>query len=176
MSQAENHLIEIEDRLKDARANEDTQGEVNALTDLATWHLVNGKYEKALDALELSLILATKLEDRVGQGQVLNNIGVIYQEQQSPARARGYFEKALSIWEALGDLPQQATTCFNIATVSYEMGNLERARDYLQRVVAIHDGMDNGHPELQNERAALDQVQREIELQEFEAGKDSSGG
>lgn len=173
MTSARLHLIEIEDRLREARQQNDLQGEVNALGDMATLHMVNGHFDRALDALDASLILATQQDDHVGEAQILNNIGVIYQERGAAARAKQYFSRALVLWQRMNDEPQATTVSFNLATVEYQLGNLEEAARLLALVVAAHQV--SNHPELATERAALDSVLREIELRDFEEDASQSG-
>jgi Tfp pilus assembly protein PilF len=68
------------------------------------------------------------------------DMGICYFElaQQSPERAKEYFERALAVMEeALKQSPTHQPAAFNLGIVNLQMGNLQASNDWLERAVEL---------------------------------------
>jgi DNA-binding SARP family transcriptional activator len=67
-----------------------------------------------LTAHRIALDSVREVDDKRGEAQVLNNLGMVLGQQQS-ADAPGYFEQALTLYRAAGDRQGQARAANNLA-------------------------------------------------------------
>jgi tetratricopeptide (TPR) repeat protein len=96
-----------------------------------------GAYETGLQYADHALKEAQKARYRKGEGEVLNNIGIIYDYQGEFAKSlRSYF-KALRIQEAINDQKGIAYTCSNIGLIYSNQRNFDDALRYHKRSLDI---------------------------------------
>src|SRR5262249_225175 len=65
--------------------------------------LKKGDLAQALRISQLAARVAERIGDRVGLGNALYDLGLIYNRQYRAAQARDCFQKSLAIFEELGD-------------------------------------------------------------------------
>ena len=70
---------------------------------LANPFVQKGEYAEALRISQLAVRIAERIGDRVGLGNALIDLGLIYNRQNRPAQARDCFQKSLAIFEEAGD-------------------------------------------------------------------------
>jgi len=98
---------------------------------------LNAHYDKGLDYAMDALEDARKNHYRKGEGEVLNNIGIIYDYQGERTKSlRAYFQ-ALRIQEAIRDELGIAYTCSNIGLIYTSQGNFDEALRYHNRSLKI---------------------------------------
>ncbi|MEZ4687766.1 MAG: tetratricopeptide repeat protein [Bacteroidia bacterium] len=71
-----------------------------------------------------------KNRDKKGIAAILNNIGLIYNDQGNYPRALEYYQNSLAIKEELGDQKGIAGGLVNIGIIYYGQGNYPRALEY----------------------------------------------
>ena len=83
----------------------------------------------------VSLPLFEQLGDLVGQGNVLNNLGVSARDDSCWNEALEYYDRSRVVWEQVGDVIGAATTTLNIAEILSYQGHLEDAEKLLNEAI-----------------------------------------
>ena len=87
------------------------------------------------------LFRSHQLGDRLDEGNILNNIGVVYQSLRKYSEATDYHQQALKVARQLGDRLDEGKTLGNLGTVYYKLHQLPIAINYLQQATNIHDSL-----------------------------------
>lgn len=157
-------LKHLEQSLAMQREIGDRVGEGVTLNNISWIYHDRGDYDSALKYLEQSLAIQRDLGKRHGEGAVLNNIGNIYRIWGDYATALKYLEQSLVIQREIGDRVGQAGTIWNIGLMCENQGNLAKAEQYMSRAVEIEEKI--GHPDLESDRKALEELRAAIKKQE----------
>lgn len=99
------------------------------------------KNEEALALNERALKLAEEGGYRKEMGKVLNNIGIIYQNQGDYARSDLYFQRALSIRAGMKDTRGTIGTLSNIGINHRSRGDFPKAMQYGHRTLALAEAV-----------------------------------
>lgn len=75
-------------------------------------------------------------------GEVLNNLGVVYQAQKKWSQATESMEAALVQFEALNDHSRMAQTLGNLGTMLFDRGKVSAADAHLTRAVELYVGLN----------------------------------
>lgn len=102
-------------------------------------HWARGSYDDGLKYLSESLTEYKLLNDSLGQGNCLMNIGLIYTDRFDFDRALSFYFDALKMFEAVNAEGRAATTYTKIATTFIDQGNAEASEDFLKRALNIHE-------------------------------------
>ncbi len=113
---------------------------IHLLNDLA-WELKFSDAEQARQYLEESVQLARQLDFRKGEGQALNNRGVVETIAGNYTLAIPFYEQALSIREQLGDRKGVASLYNNIGNLQEELGNYPAALENLKQSLRIRESL-----------------------------------
>jgi tetratricopeptide (TPR) repeat protein len=105
-------------------------------------HWARGSYDDGLKYLSESLADYKLLNDSLGQGNSLMNIGLIYSDRFDYDRALLYYFDALKIFEAVNARGRAATTYTKIASTFIDQNNVEASNDFLKRALIIHEEND----------------------------------
>ncbi len=89
-----------------------------------------GDYAKAIDYQEQGLVLARKIDDRLGEGQSLGNLGLIYYSQADYAKAINYQEQALALARKIDDRLGEGQSLGNLGIAYDASGNHTKAIEY----------------------------------------------
>lgn len=87
-------------------------------------------YHDAFDLFEA-------LNDRIEMGNVLNNIGLVYQGQLKLDEALAWHLKSLSVREEISDSKGIVASSSNIGNTYKDMGNSEKAREFYAKALEI---------------------------------------
>ncbi|MBL8253175.1 MAG: tetratricopeptide repeat protein, partial [Candidatus Competibacter sp.] len=93
-------------------------------------------YEKALD-------IHRAVGDRVGEGNTLNGIGLIYKAWGDNTTALRYLEDALVVHQAIDNQAEESTTLNNISQIYQARGDYDTALQYLEDALAIRRAIGN---------------------------------
>jgi tetratricopeptide (TPR) repeat protein len=85
----------------------------------------------------IALASARRVADRRAEGWTLNNLGMVYSQQQHIDEAISRFEEALEIRRQIGDLRGQAISTINIADANLRLGHSAEAVEQLQRALSL---------------------------------------
>ncbi len=100
---------------------------------------IMGNYPVALQAMEKSFDIDEQQGDKKSMAVTLSNIGSIYKENRSHARALQYYEKSLPLHEELSDSLGLANVQNNMGGIYMEMGNHTLAMEHYEKALAIFE-------------------------------------
>ena len=109
------------------------------LNKLSRCYLAQGKSDQALKAQKRSLFILRHIEDKHGQAQSLNQLGIIYQHKAMVEKSVGPFLKALNMAEALGDKKLASDIRFNLAETSRLRKRWDESDKYAIRALKIKE-------------------------------------
>ena len=85
----------------------------------------------------IALASARRAGDRRAEGWILNNLGMVYSQQQHIDEAISRFEEALEMRREIGDLRGQAISTINIADASLRLGRSAEALEQLHQALSL---------------------------------------
>ncbi len=85
-----------------------------------------------------------------------------------------YLEQNFVLFRELGAKREEAGTCWNIGMIYKKQGDLAKAEPYMARTVEIDEAI--GHPDLEQDRKALEQVCRADTSVRPYAGRNQAAG
>lgn len=127
---------------------------------LAKASILGGDSKRAADEyLVRALVIQNRLGSEAGRAEVLNAMGIAWQDLGDPAKALGSFEEAAEIRRRLGDERGLAATLRNLASVQGVSGDHDRAEATLGEAMAILQRLDDpaGMAELHNDLGILEE-------------------
>lgn len=105
----------------------------------AKFAIISGEVSLALeDYLVRALVIQRRLNNRVGEAEVLNAFGVAYQRLGSSTQAEKYYQEAVSLRTMLGDDRALATSLRNLADVLTVQGKRSEALAHLKDAEAAY--------------------------------------
>ena len=104
------------------------------------------------------MAIQREIGDKAGEGTTLNNLATTAYAGGDYATALTYLEQSLAIRREIGDKAGEGVTCWNIGMIYVKQGDLAKAEEYMSRTVRIDE--ETGHPDLESDRAALEQLRR----------------
>jgi len=99
--------------------------------------------EKALEAAEIALAMASKLPDSVIVPQLFNSVGIANYYQGNFLFAIEYFIKALNGYEFLGNTFKAAGVLNNIGVTYGDINNYEKAKEFYFRGLRSYEKIDD---------------------------------
>lgn len=136
-----------------------------------------GDNQQALLYLDQALKLAQRLQYQHQLASVLNNLGVLYLEQEDYVRATDYFERGLKIYQAQGNQLESARLQLNLALTDQRQENYERALEYFGKsleqaraissrelMIAASAGLGSVYQAKGEHAAALEVLERSLNL------------
>jgi tetratricopeptide (TPR) repeat protein len=91
---------------------------------------------------EQSRALAERERDSWGVAAILNNLGILCEEEGDLDAARRLYEESVTIFREL-ELPGRATSIFNLASVAIRQRRFADARGHYEDVLAIREEEEN---------------------------------
>ncbi|MFD5414398.1 tetratricopeptide repeat protein [Streptomyces nojiriensis] len=110
-----------------------------------------------------ALTICREAGDRHGEGQALNNLGLVLRETRQFEKAIGAHTQDLAICRELGDRHREGTALNNLGIALREKRQFEEAIDALTQAATIYRGLGDRHGEgqaLNNLGLALGEVRR----------------
>src|SRR5262245_30555292 len=96
-----------------------------------------GDYAQALRISQLAARVAERIRDRVGLGNALYDLGLIYDRQYRAAQARDCFQKSLAIFEEAADKKGKTRALLRIGLTYASQGRFDQAFEYYDKSLAI---------------------------------------
>ncbi|MEO0538534.1 MAG: CHAT domain-containing protein [Cyanobacteria bacterium P01_A01_bin.123] len=106
-------------------------------------HYSRSQYPEALTAWEEALSIYQAIGDRFGEGQALNNLGLVYDDLGQYGQAIDLHEQSLVIAREMGDRITEGYALGNLGLVYDDLGQYERAIDFHQQSLAIEQELGN---------------------------------
>jgi len=128
------------------RCEEFPAAEARCLVGLAGRHVRAGHFDVAFPLLERALDAARRAGDRILQGRVLNNIGLLHTSNGNYDDALANFRRALEVREGIGYLRGVVVNHHNIGDVHFARRDWARAHVAFarSREVAVECGWERG--------------------------------
>ena len=127
-------------RLQAARTLHDRAAEAEALAGLGWTHLNLSEYPEALENAHQALALFRELGDGVGEGLVLNCIGIA---QRGWDEGVVYYQRALELARDVGDEEGEGRALGNLACTYHSWGRYRDAVSYGRQALAAHERAGN---------------------------------
>src|SRR5574341_203933 len=106
-------------------------------------HWIEGAYEDSFNCYSRSAEVYRKVKDRKGEGMVLNNLGILYQNKGEPQKALEYFKQVYAIPEIHNDSALLSSLYTNL-TVSYiELCEWEQAEKIGKENLSLREKLGN---------------------------------
>ncbi|WP_149989275.1 CHAT domain-containing protein, partial [Microcystis aeruginosa] len=143
--------------------------EANSLNNLGDTYNSLGQYQKAIEYLRQSLVIAREIGDRQWETNSLGNLGNAYQSLGQYQKAIGYYQQSLAIARELGDRRGEAYSLGNLGAAYLSLGQYQKVIEYLQQTLAIareigdRSGEANSLNNLGDTYNSLGQYQKAIE-------------
>jgi tetratricopeptide (TPR) repeat protein len=83
------------------------------------------------------LAILREFGDRVGEGQTLNNLGVVYDAQGRWAEAEASYQQSLAILREFGDRVGEGQTLENLALLREAQGDIAGALELGRQGIAV---------------------------------------
>ncbi|MCB0128199.1 MAG: CHAT domain-containing protein [Caldilineaceae bacterium] len=106
-----------------------------AINVTALCHYYQGQWQQALDGYRHSLALAQRLADKVQEGKVRLNMGVIYYELHDYAEAEAQLVAAETLFHAANATTWLASVHHELALIYRQQGQWQHALAYFQRCI-----------------------------------------
>ncbi len=134
------------DALRDLQAALETyqhyrhlEGEANALQSIGRVYRLIGDFPAALNALQLSLSISERLNNRYELADTSLTVGLVYQSLDNHEEAIAAFMKALAIFESLDDQKGKAMALGNLGGSYEALGKYDRALNNFERILPIFE-------------------------------------
>jgi CHAT domain-containing protein len=108
-----------------------------ALKALANPFVQKGDYAEGLRISQLAVRTAERLQDRLGLGSALCDLGAIYNRQNRAAEALDSLQKSLAIFEAAGDKKGKSRVLHAIGVAYGSQRRYEMALEYYDKGLAL---------------------------------------
>jgi class 3 adenylate cyclase/tetratricopeptide (TPR) repeat protein len=115
------------------RAEGDPNATARSLIGLANRHLRSGQLDQAAPLLEVALKAARDAGDRILEGRVLNNIGLLHLARRDHDEALSFFRQALQVRQGIGYAQGAMVNHHNIGDAHFALGDYGRAYVAFQR-------------------------------------------
>ena len=92
-----------------------------------------GMYEEAITEAKTALLIFERIDDRDGQSQSSNILGVIELTKANYVEALTHFEKSLAIQQQIGNLSGASATLNNMSQIYTAKGDSDTALHYLEQ-------------------------------------------
>ncbi|OJA03530.1 tetratricopeptide repeat protein, partial [Bathymodiolus thermophilus thioautotrophic gill symbiont] len=120
---------------------DDKKGNFNV--SLGLLYFYTAQYPQALPYLETSLAICQEIDDKAGEGAVLNNISQIYKAQGDYTIALTYLTDSLTICQEIGDKAGEGATLNNISQIYKAQGDYITALTYFTDSLTIFREIGN---------------------------------
>lgn len=102
----------------------------------ASEQIDRGEFRPALATLERALKIVRSRGNRGFEGDIINDIGIIYRNLGESDRALEFAEQALKIYQEIGDLSSVAQSYNNLASVHQSLSQYPESLSYFQQALA----------------------------------------
>jgi signal transduction histidine kinase len=119
--------------------------QARVLAEIAWMFKNQDNFGQAMDYLNQSLAIRTRLNDRLGISTCYNFLGLIKTRERNFPEAIAALQQALDIREEIGYKKGVMDAFHNLSFVYSEMGELMRAADYLNQSIEIARQLESGY-------------------------------
>ncbi len=123
--------------LQAARLSCDVAAEASALGGLGGICVGKGQFRDAVGHYQAALERYRQCGDRVGQGRILQNLGITEHQLHNYRSATGYYREAMAAYKDARDRLGVAGTLANLASAEAELGLHDEAVEHLRRALPV---------------------------------------
>jgi tetratricopeptide (TPR) repeat protein/DNA-binding SARP family transcriptional activator len=120
-----------------SRANDNTIGEMHALTALGYIHRLQGHYGPATTCLQQAIDLTRTIDNVRGEIDALIGLGQVRYVQGAHAAAADCFKQALALARGTGNPPGELNALIGLGHIYYLQGRQDPATDCFQRALDL---------------------------------------
>ncbi len=114
------------------------KGEAYADKCIALGYYIQAEYVKANDYSQQALQIFTEINDKVGQSNMLSNLGAIYVNKGMKAKALEFYLQSLSLAEDIGDTMRILTAQINVGMIYAEKDvTADKAKEYYEKALSL---------------------------------------
>jgi Nif-specific regulatory protein len=124
-----------------AEKRKDLFGLAQVCNNLGLVELESRSLPAAIDLFRKGLGIVRRLGQGVGEGHLLINLGLAYEQNGEWMRSHAHHVAALTVWERLGDPSQIALCHHNLGQLDLARGLLEEAAGHLQHALLVRRGL-----------------------------------
>lgn len=128
-------------------AASDSRARSRVLAYLGEAFWLGGRVEEARESYEAALALDIEQHDRVGQGQIESELGLLHREQGRLDTARDHFERSLAIHREIGNRGGEGGALGHLGVLHWQQGLMDVAREQLEACLAIQREVGNRRDE-----------------------------
>lgn len=128
-------LNEYQDALAIIRELNDTEMMIAVLQQMGIAYTELAQFERAEKALAEAWKLCEETQDRVRTADTLTELGNLWNMQNGPEEAIGFYEQAALAYVQLGDVPREGVIRNNMADTLIKLGRYDEAKSALMRAL-----------------------------------------
>lgn len=141
--QLEQALVEYQQALSQFQTAGHSQGQADAMSDMAVVCRKLGEVERSLTLQQQAAELYQTSGDIQGQAKALRRIGVLFRHQGDFAQAIASQEASLELLTQIRDQNGIAMVLTNLGTIYGDLGRLQDARSYFEQALDIYTTLDH---------------------------------
>ncbi|MBP0022296.1 MAG: tetratricopeptide repeat protein [Cyanobacteria bacterium SBLK] len=126
-----------------AQTVEERQAEADRLFEGGRQQYQNSQFREAAQSWEKALEIYRAIENLAGEGDSLNNLGVVYRLLGEYRKAIEYYEQSLAIARELDDRNGEGRAFNNLGNVYRLLGEYRKAIEYYEQSLAIARELDD---------------------------------
>jgi tetratricopeptide (TPR) repeat protein len=166
-SSAKTRLDQLQAVLKKAEVDGDARREAGALLLIGEIYLMTGDSQTAMNNLSRALPIVQSLHLKLGEANVLMDMGDVCREQSKMLKALEYDDRALALFRELHNRKGESNVLNNIAIVDFDLGENQKALEYFTQALAMFQDLGDHASEamaLNNLGRLYHDMAREIRL------------
>lgn len=136
-SSAKTRLDQLQAVLKKAEVDGDARREAGALLLIGEIYLMTGDSQTAMNNLSRALPIVQSLHLKLGEANVLMDMGDVCREQSKMLKALEYDDRALALFRELHNRKGESNVLNNIAIVDFDLGENQKALEYFTQALAM---------------------------------------
>ena len=138
----------LEEELKQARKNKDSNKQIEVLSPLASYYLAKGKDQLGLAYLEELLRISREVKNTEKELEALFELGGFYFYQRNYQKAFSYLETKLKRAQQLQNNEQELQALYDLGNFHFQNENHQKAFLYLERKLKRAQQLQNTSEEL----------------------------
>ncbi len=128
---------------EDSKENESNSAAAERLFKQATEQFRNRQYAEALQTYQQVLAIRQQKGDRLGTGEILQQIGAVYDRLGQYSQALNYYQQALTLRQQIDNKVGIGSTLNSIGSVYQQQGNFRRALQFYEQALAIRQQVND---------------------------------
>jgi signal transduction histidine kinase/Tfp pilus assembly protein PilF len=129
--------------IKNREKQNDRRGLADTYKVLGLAHAKIKSYRPALEYLRKSLSIKDTIKNATDVGEILNNIGDVYNTEGNPQQAKIFYQQAYDKEQSLGNKKGITNSLINLGKNAIDLKDFASAADYLKKALAFAQKIDS---------------------------------